>query len=227
MIIVTGASSGLGRKYIENIRTTETILGFYNSTKPSENFNKNIDYEKLDLSNFDQIKNFFDLKKYDFSNIKILNFASVKSDKLIGDVEKQDIDNFISVNLTSNLLLVKFLLPVMINNKFGRIIHFSSTKAMQGDKGTSIYSMGKSGLLGLSKSICKEYGRFNITSNVISLGYFDSPLWNKLNVKKKNDLLREVPSKKIGNINNIITLTNAIFSCEYLNGSLIKLDGGI
>ena len=44
---------------------------------------------------------------------------------------------------------------------------------------------------------------------------------------KKNDLLREVPSKKIGNINNIITLTNAIFSCEYLNGSVIKLDGGI
>ena len=88
-------------------------------------------------------------------------------------------------------------------------------------------SSSKSSLLGYSNSLAKEYGRFNITSNVISLGYFNSPMWNRLSDKKKQKLLSEVPIKSTGNIQNIIKTIKFIKDTEYLNGSNIKLDGGI
>ena len=76
----------------------------------------------------------------------------------------------------------------MINKNWGRIIHVSSIRVASG---TLSYSTTKHGLIGMSKVLAKEYAKFNITSNVISLGYFDTKMWKSLKSNIKKDLLEK------------------------------------
>ena len=115
----------------------------------------------------------------------------------------------------------------MIKNNFGRIIHFSSTKVLDGEVGTALYSASKSFLNGLSASIAREYGKFNITSNVLSLGYFNSTLWEAIPNKIKKERLKDIPSRKLGSTKNISNAIEFIINSEYVNKSTIKIDGGI
>ena len=75
--------------------------------------------------------------------------------------------------------------------------------------------------------LAKEYGRFNITTNLIKLGYFDVGLINNLSDNNIKELTSQVPSKKLGIPIEILKLINYIQSSEYLNGASIKLDGGV
>ena len=78
----------------------------------------------------------------------------------------------------------------------------------------------------ISKCISK-FGKFNITSNVISLGYFNSPLLNNIDKKIKDKLINEIPSKKIGKIKNISNIIKSIIKSDYINAAEIKIDGGL
>ena len=71
----------------------------------------------------------------------------------------------------------------------------------------------------------KDYS--STTSNLISLGYFEGASWNRLTIDKQKDLLKEVPSKKIGNVNNIFNAIDLIIKSDYITGSQIYIDGGI
>ena len=206
MLVIIGASSGIGLSLIKSFSKHDDIIAFYNSNKPKALKNSKkfkIYFEKVDLSK----KN--------------------KLDKLLINISYKEVSKIFNINTFSNIMICKSLLKYMIADNWGRLIHFTSTKALKGDAGVSVYSSSKSSLLGYSNSLAKEYGRFNITSNVISLGYFNSPMWNRLSDKKKQKLLSEVPIKSTGNIQNIIKTIKFIKDTEYLNGSNIKLDGGI
>ena len=230
MIILIGASSGLGNYLIGDLSKIDEVIAFYNSKKPiiKKKYNK-IYYEKINFKK----KNNFDLifKKYSkkLTNTKVIciNLAAVTLDKLLVNIEKKDISHLFEINVFSNFLITKSLLPFMLKKNWGRVIHFTSTKAILGDVGISIYSSSKSSLLGFSNCLAKEYGQFNITSNIISLGYFNSPLWQRLSHEKKIKLLNDVPSKKTGNPKNILNTIKFIIGTDYLNASVIKLDGGI
>ena len=134
------------------------IYGTYNKNKISVS-NKNIFLHQLDLNNEDCIKEFVESIKKNLSKIVIINFAAYKKDELIINYNKSDLDDAFNINVFSNFFLSKYLTPIMINNKWGRIIHISSEKALRGTVGSSIYSSSKSALVGLSRGIAKEYAR--------------------------------------------------------------------
>ena len=98
---------------------------------------------------------------------------------------------------------------------------------MRGDIGTVSYSTSKTALIGFSKVISKEYARFNITSNILSLGTFDTGMFHKINDNKKKEILKSIPSKKVGNISNIVNAVEFINKSDYVNGSIISIDGGM
>jgi NAD(P)-dependent dehydrogenase (short-subunit alcohol dehydrogenase family) len=230
MIILIGSSSGIANSLIEELSKQDQIIAFYNTNRPSvkKKYNK-IYYEKINLKKKNNYE--FIFKKYcnKLLNTKLIfiNLAAITLDKLLLDVSRKNIIDLFNVNVVSSILIIKSLIPFMIKNNWGRIVHFTSTKALMGDVGISIYSSTKSSLTGLSNSLSKEYGRFNITSNIISLGYFDSPMWRRLKSEKQFELLGQVPSKTLGNPKNILNAINFIIKSDYLNSANIKLDGGI
>ena len=106
------------------------------------------------------------------------------------------------------------------------IIFISSSGARDGDLGTGAYSSSKTGLIGLSKVISKEYGKYNITSNIIELGAFDTGMYKKLNQKIKNKIIKKIPSDKLGQKEDIINTIKFIIDTSFMNGSVVKIDGG-
>lgn len=219
-----GYSSDLAKDTIQKHTKDNTVYGTYNSNDPGPEKN-NIHLKKLDLQDEHDIKDFVNSIKKNLSEVVVINFAAFKDDNL---VVNQDLDSWkkaFDINVSSNFLLSKHLIPVMMQNKWGRFIHISSERGIRGFKGSTAYSASKSALHGFSRSLAKEYGRFGITSNVISLGYFDSGLYRKLNEKMQKEFVKSVPSKKLGTAEDIHHAINFLILSGYANGSVITIDG--
>ena len=230
MIILIGASSGIGLKLIKELIKYDDILATYNKKRINiriKNKNKNLVIKKLDISNEKNIKKFVDENTKILKRLTFINLATISVDKLIVNLNSKDIKKTFQINSFSNILFTKYLINKMIKDNFGRFIFFNSTRASRGDVGISLYSSSKSILKTFSKCISKEFGRFNITSNVISLGYFNSPLLNNIDVKIKEKLINQIPSKKIGKAKNISNIIKKIIKSDYINAAEIKIDGGL
>ena len=226
MIILLGSSSGIGKKLLGQLSKIDEILALYNHNKPDINIS-NVYLEKIDITKIEQIQNIIEKYNSKLTKITFINLVATTLDKLVPDINKEDVTKTFETNIFSNIYFAKFLTKKMVNDKWGRFIFFSSSKAVKGDVGISVYASSKSSLIGFSNSLSKEYSRFNITSNVISLGYFEGASWNRLNIEKQKELLKEVPSKKIGNVNNIFNAIDLIIKSDYITGSQIYIDGGI
>jgi len=228
MIVILGGSSSLASNLLPVLAQKDKILCFYNKNKPHIK-KKNIEYFKFDLENFklsDLIKNKF-FKKTKNQKITLINFASIKIDKLSLFINDDELNKTLNINFISFFKIIKFLLPEMIEKKWGRIISVSSTGGMRGDKGTFLYTSSKHASLGMIKSMSKEYGKYNITFNTINLGNFNYGLFKKLSKNKKQKILSSIPSNKTGDIQNIHNAINFIIKSNYVNNSEISIDGGM
>jgi NAD(P)-dependent dehydrogenase (short-subunit alcohol dehydrogenase family) len=222
LIIITGSSGGIGSKILNYFVKKNNILAIYNKKK-STTKNKKIKYLKLNFEKKIKLdKSYFRDKKIIF-----INLAAIKNDKLIINYKISEVRKIFRVNIESTFEFLKIILPEMIVKKWGRIINFFSTDGINGDVGISSYAATKLALHGLTNVLSKEYGRFGITSNVIVLGNFDYGMFKKLSNMKQKKILERIPNKKTGDIKNVINAINFIINSDYVNGTTIKIDGGM
>ena len=222
--VVIGYSSSLAKDVMQNQAKENIIYGTFNSNDPGIKDN-NTHLQKLDLQNEQNIKDYVNSIKKNLSEVVVINFAAYKDDNLVVNQNLDSWKKAFDINVSSNFLLSKYLIPVMMQNKWGRFIHISSERGIRGFKGSTAYSSSKSALHGFSRSLAKEYARFGITSNVISLGYFDSGLYRKLDKKMQKEFVEGVPSKKLGTAEDIYHAINFLVSSDYPKGSVITIDG--
>ena len=230
MIILTGASGGIGNKIVAYLAENDNVLGIYNKTLPAmskASLNKKLVYEQLDIEQSEEIKLFIKKWKSKLSKLTLIHFAVSSIDQLAANYPECDWDQVMNVNLKGNFLLTQALLPHMIQEKWGRIIHISSVVGTKGLPGTIAYSTSKTGLFGMSAVLAKEYARFNITSNILVLGYFSEGLINTLNNEKRERIINQIPAKRLGKISNIANAIDFLIKSEYVNNSVINKDGGI
>lgn len=228
MIILTGASGGIGKRIIEHLLKIDRVIGIYYNS-PMILSNEGLICEQMDLREPEDIKSFVEKYKYkeELTKITLVHLAAIKIDSLAINYKEPDWDNMMNVNLRGNFLLTKALLPFMVHQRWGRIIHISSTGGMQGAVGTIAYSMTKAGLLGMSRVLAKEYARKNITSNVLSLGYFNVGMLENMKPELKQELLAQIPLKTFGIISNIANAIDFLIKSEYVTGAVINIDGGL
>jgi 3-oxoacyl-[acyl-carrier protein] reductase len=227
MIVLTGSSGGIGREILQYLAGIDDVIALYNSHKPSISNSEKIIYEKLDITKPPQVDLFIEKWKHKLKNITIIHLAAVKIDGLALGYEISDWDAVMNVNLRGNFILTKAILPLMIKEGWGRVIHISSRGGISGDIGTISYSSSKSALVGMSAVLSKEYAKFNITSNILVLGTFNTGLFNELPNKQKSSILSKIPSKKFGSISDIFNAINFIIKSDYVTSSIINIDGGI
>ncbi len=199
------------------------------------------DHEVVGFSKFTKLNTISEYKCYRYKGLKtfkhnfnknnpkksVLIFAQTNTNsKLIINKNKKDFINEFNFNFIDSHEIIKFVLPTLIKNKWGRLIFLGSSRALRTDIGLSSYSVVKYSSLAYCKTLSREYGKFGITSNYLSLGLFKSPLLNKV---KKNDLdniLKNTDTKDIGDYNSVKNAINFIISSKYVTGSIIKIDGG-
>lgn len=213
MIVLTGASGGIGQAILPLLE--EKVIPLYNKNPIDNGY-------KLDLENLSEIKKF---AKQPLSKITLIHLAGVKINELSAFCNDENWDRVMNVNIKGAFFLTQKLLTIMTKEKWGRIVHIISSGL--GDVGTLTYSASKFALVGMSQVLAKEYAKFGITSNVLQLGYFETGMWYQLADEKKKELLYQVPSKQLGSAKNIVNAIEFIQKSDYLNGSVIQLDGGI
>lgn len=228
MIIVTGSSGGIGNEIVLYLSKQDSVIGIYNKTKPvNQQDSEKITFEKVNLLNSNEIKMFVKNNKKRLSSITIVHGAALSIDRLFINYKEEDWDSVINVNLKANFLLTKALLPIMLEEKWGRIISLSSIVGERGTRGAVAYSTSKTALTGMSRVLAKEYGRFNITSNILTLGYFKGGLINSLDEEKRKKIKSSIPLNRFGDIENIAHAINFLINSDYTNGATIHIDGGI
>jgi len=227
MYILTGASGGIGQAIIPSLIERGNVFGIYNSHKPKIQSSKKLTFKKIDLRDTNQIQKCVEKIESRHKKVTLLHFAAISIDGLVVSYSDENWDEVHSINLKGNFALTRALLPRMIQNQWGRIIHVSSILGAKGGRGVAAYASSKMGLVGLSNVLSKEYGRFGITSNVLNLGYFDVGLINKVIEQKRNSILSDIPVGKFGSISNIINAIDFLVQSEYVNGAVIDIDGGL
>ena len=226
MYIFIGSNSGIGQEVLKLPLGNEKIIALYRNKKPNIK-NKNIKFKKFDLKNndFSNLISFLDKQKD--KKITLVNFSSIKNDKLSIQITNREFKDTFDINLFNYFNLIQKILPLLMRNKWGRIINISSTGGLRGEIGTSLYTSSKNASLGLFKVLSREYAKFNITFNTISLGSFNTGMFKKLNKKIQSQIIENIPSKKNGSFHNIVNGIKFLKNSNYVNGSIIKIDGGM
>jgi NAD(P)-dependent dehydrogenase (short-subunit alcohol dehydrogenase family) len=223
MIILTGASGGIGEEMLSGLSKLDDVIGIYNSSTPKTDISKRVSLQKLDLRNENEINLFIQENKSILKNISVIHAAGTSEDNLAINHKLDEWENVLELNLTANFLLTKALIPLMVKQKWGRVIHFSSIRVASG---AISYTTTKHGLLGMSKVLAKEYAKFNITSNSLILGAFNTGMFQNLNKKVKKEMIDQIPSKEIGEVENIVSAIKFIVDSPFVNGASIRIDGG-
>jgi len=223
MILVTGASGGIGKQLLPQLKDMDSVMGIYNTRKPESD----LPHVQLDITDKGQVLEFVNEYKSELTHLTLLHLAGYKKDALLASYTEEDWDRTMAVNLKGVFILTQALMPLMIQEKWGRVLLVSSKGGLQGDVGAIAYSTSKAGLLGFSRVLAKEYARFHITSNVLTLGTFATGMYEALPEEKKKSILKSIPSKKCGEVSNITQAVRFLRDAEYVNGSEIPIDGGM
>jgi len=227
MIILTGASGGVGKGIINHLCEIDYVLGIYNSTLPDPSQDSRLSYEKVNIQEVSEVNEFVKKWKPKLSRVTLIHCAACKIDGLAANYALSDWDQVMGVNLRGNFILTQAMLPHMISERWGRIVHISSHGGMDGAPGTIAYSTSKTGLIGMSRVIGKECARFHITSNVLVLGTFETGMFLELSDNLKKEIISQIPSRTFGDTSNIANAIDFLIKSEYVNASVINIDGGM
>ena len=133
----------------------------------------------------------------------------------------------IDVGISKNLYITQILLAEMLKRRKGRIINLSSFRAFAPTKGTSVYSAIKSFTNTLSKGLGLEYGRFDITSNTISIGFAESKLLDSIKDDKLLGYKKSISKNKFLPSKEFTDCIKFIIQSAYMNSAILDLEGGI
>ena len=226
MILITGASRGIGKYLIQRFwETGESAYGTYNLTHPESN--KPECFARVDVCNYSDVSNWIDSIKDELTKLSLINCAGVNYNSF---AHKADIDNWahvINVNLIGSFNVIRAVLPYMRKQQFGRIINLSSVVAQIGVPGTSAYASSKAGLWGLTRSIAVENAKKGITINSLNLGYFNLGVIQEVPEEFQKVLKEKIPAGDFGHPEQIFNAVKFIMETDYLNGVSVDLNGGL
>ena len=185
---------------------------------------------EIDVTNIESIENAFTTIEKEYGGVDVLvNNAGITKDNILPRLKEDDWNDVIDTNLSGSYRTSQRAIKHMMKSKWGRIVYISSIVGMMGNQGQANYAASKAGLIGLSKSIAKEMGSRNITSNVIAPGYIETDMTSFLTDEQKDNIIEQLSIKRIGKPEDIANIVS--FLCrdesEYITGQVISVDGGI
>lgn len=155
--------------------------------------------------------------------------AGTNRDGLAVRYSRADWDRAVAVNLTGAFATIQAALPHMMKARWGRIVAVSSVAAIRGNAGQVAYAASKAGLLGMIRSIAKEYGGRGITANAVVPGLIHTDMTSGLGDKARSALTEEIPVGRTGTPEEVAAPIRFLASDEaaYVNGAVLVVDGGL
>jgi 3-oxoacyl-[acyl-carrier protein] reductase len=236
--LVTGGSRGIGSAICKALSTNhKVVIGYSNSKEEAKKLEESINSNggnamsvKINVSDKNLINSAFEEIEESYGIVEVLvNNAGITKDNILPRMKESEWDDVMQTNLTGSYLTTQRAIKNMMKNKWGRIIFISSVVGISGNQGQSNYAASKAGLIGFAKSVSKEMGARNITSNVIAPGYIETDMTSFLSEENKENIIEQLSIKRIGkpeDISNVVSFLSSEES-EYITGQVISVDGGL
>jgi len=231
--IITGAAKGIGksiaqRMVIDNFMTILVDVDKKKGEYLAQELGDNAKFIACDISNEIEVDLLFKsvVSKYRGVDI-VVNNAGIISDNVIWKMPVEDFDKVIEVNLKGTWLMCKAVATIMREQKRGRIINIAS-RAWLGNIGQSNYSASKAGIIGLTRVLALELGKYGVLVNAIAPGLIDTPLTRKLPKDIQEELIRAQPTKAMGRPEDIANVVSFLSdeNTNFITGQTIYVDGG-
>jgi len=233
--IVSGGSQGIGKAIVQRLIkdgyfSVITDITEKEGTGSVEYLGKDRScFIKCDISNEDDVKELFSKVLSERKGIDaVINNAGVIRDNVIWKMPKDDFDTVINVNLKGTWLMCREAAKVMREQKYGRIVNISSRAWLGNNRGQSNYTASKAGIVGLTRVLALELGKYNVNVNAVAPGLIDTPLTQNLSTKVLDQLIEAQPTRKMGKPEDIANAVSFLLSDEsdFITGQIIHVDGG-
>jgi len=236
--IVTGSGKGIGRAIAGKLAgegASVTICDIAENTAKAaaEEINAaggRAIYVVGDVSRAEDVQNIVQKTVDAFGTVHILvNNAGTVRDLKITDMTEEDWDLVVDVCLKGSFLCAKYVVPYMIEQKYGKVVNIAS-RAYMGNPGQANYSSAKAGVVGLTKALAKELGKYNINVNAVAPGLIDTdivkahPKYEKL----KEMAQKNTPIPRIGEVEDVANAV-AFFASDdvaFITGDVLHVTGG-
>lgn len=246
--VVTGGGSGIGAGICKEIaKEGATVIvadlnlqGAEQTVKEIQSLGYQAAAKKLDVTDAEQIDQCVREIKEEYGAIHYwVNNAGISKITPFFNHTKQLWDSTIDINLTSQFLCCKAVIPIMLETGSGSIVNMSSQSGKVGTDSYQAYCTSKFGVIGLTQSLAKEFGKHNIRVNSVCPGVVYTPMWDKQKADygaKKNIDPEEVmgyfkdkiPLKRLGTVEDVANVVCFLLSDKsaYMTGQALNVNGG-
>lgn len=236
--LVTGAAQGIGQAIagalaqagadvvvvdLDAARCEETLQSIRQHGRQGLSLSMNV-------SEWNGVKDTIDRVMKDWGRIDILvNNAGITRDGLIMRMKEEDWNAVLQVNLTGTFNCTKAVLMPMSKQRYGRIVNIASVVGVMGNAGQANYSASKAAVIGLTKSIAREYASRNITVNAVAPGFIETAMTQALSGDVRETLLKQIPVGRLGQANDVAEAVKFLASdvASYVTGHVLHVNGGM
>lgn len=159
----------------------------------------------------------------------LVSNAGIAIDQLLLRVKQDDLDRTWATNLDGAIWCAKAAIRTMMRKKHGRIVHVSSVVAESGNPGQAVYSASKAALIGLTKTLAREYATRGITVNAVAPGFIETDMTAALTEEQRKGIIDQTPAGRIGTPDEVAAAVLFLVSDEaaYVTGQVIRVNGGM
>lgn len=239
VILITGSSQGIGRAIALKFAALGAKIALNDIPSQKENLEKvkmeiknlgsEAKYYFADVSNFEEVEKMVEDVVKDFGKIDVLvNNAGILKDKTLAKMTKEEWQKVIDVDLTGIFNCSKAVLSQIITTQ-GCIINISSVVGERGNFGQTNYAAAKGGVIGFTKSLAKEIGRFGIRVNAVAPGFIETKMTESVPETIKTAVKQLTALGRLGKPEEVANVVAFLASEEasFISGAIIHVDGGL
>jgi len=184
---------------------------------------------QADISNFEDAGKMLKTVMDKFGRIDILvNNAGVNWDGVIWKMTEEQWDNVVNINLKGYFNYIRAVSPVFRDQQSGKIINITSINGMRGKFGQANYAAAKAGIIGLTKTVAKELGKYGVNVNAVAPGLIETDMMKNADESVKAQAISDIIIGRIGQPEDVANVV--AFLCtdlaKHITGEIIKVDGG-
>lgn len=226
-VLVTGGNRGIGLGIAEAFAAAgdKVAVTYRSEPGPGEFFSV-----RCDVRDAASVRDAFEQVRAQQGPIEVLVAnAGMTKDGLLLTMSDADFSEVMDTNLMGAVRCVREALGDMVRARWGRVILLSSTSGLQGSPGQANYAASKAALLGLARSLAWELGPRKVTVNAVAPGYIDTDMTRPVSGKRKEELVRQIPMRRIGRVEEVTGLVRFLAGPEadYITGAFIPVGGGL